>query len=65
MNSKRAFKEYMPERNCCLDTDIEEMKMLRQLAVDNYRVFYIVKQDKVLVTNVLYGASDIESRLQG
>lgn len=55
----------MPERNCCLDTDVEGLKKLRQMSVDNYRVFYIIGQDKVLVTNVLYTASDIESRLQG
>ena len=57
--------EYMPERSCCLDTEVEGLRDLRQLPVDNYRVFYIIRQDKVIVTNVLYAASDIESRLQG
>ncbi len=33
------------------------------MPVDHYSVFYIIRQDKVIVTNVLYSASDVESRL--
>lgn len=55
--------EYMPERNCCLDTEVERLKYLRRMVVDNYCIFYIIRQDKVTVTRVLYSASDIESRL--
>lgn len=36
---------------------------LRRMLVDNFSVFYVVQGDKVIVTNVLYSASDIESRL--
>lgn len=32
---------------------------------DNYSVFYIINEDKVIVTDVLYSASDIEERLKG
>jgi len=34
------------------------------MPVDNYSVFYVIKNDRVLVTNVLYSASDISKRLK-
>lgn len=37
---------------------------MRRMPVDNYSVFYVVQEDKVIVTNVLYSASDIEKKLQ-
>lgn len=33
------------------------------MIVDNYSVFYTIRADKVIITNVLYTASDIEARL--
>ena len=36
---------------------------LRRMPVDNYSVFFVVRGDKVVVTNVLYSASDIGKRL--
>lgn len=36
---------------------------LRRMLVDNYSVFYTVQEDSVVVTKVLYSASDIERRL--
>lgn len=36
---------------------------LRQLSVDNYSVFYVVKEKRVIVARVLYSASDISRRL--
>ena len=38
---------------------------LRRMLVDNYSVFYTICADKVIVTDVLYTASDIEARLCG
>lgn len=32
---------------------------------DNYSVFFVIKEDRVIVTDVLYSASDINSRLKG
>ena len=40
-------------------------KEMRRLLVDNYSVFFVIQGDKVIVTDVLYSASDIESRLKG
>ena len=34
------------------------------MLVDNYSVFYVVRERAVIVTNVLYSASDIERRLK-
>ena len=37
---------------------------LRRMVVDNYSVFYVIQEESVIVTNVLYSASDIEYRLK-
>ena len=47
-----------------LDTMAERIR-IRRLLVDNYSVFFVIQGDKVIVTDVLYSASDIESRLKG
>jgi toxin ParE1/3/4 len=35
------------------------------MLVDNYSVFYTIHDERVIVTDVLYTASDIEARLRG
>ena len=55
----------MPERIKLMESEPERTRGLRRLIVDNYAVFFIIADDVVIVTNVLYGASDIESRLRG
>lgn len=35
-----------------------------QIVIDNYLVCYIVDPDKVTVTDVLYGASNVHARLK-
>ena len=37
---------------------------LRRLLVDNYSVFYVIREKQVIVTSVLYSASNIEQRLK-
>ena len=54
-----------PERFRIMDSEPEHSKQMRRMLVDNYSVFYIIQADKVVVTNVLYSASDIEARLKG
>lgn len=34
------------------------------MPVDNYSVFYVIDEGNVIVTNILYSASDIEGRLR-
>lgn len=35
------------------------------MLVDNYSVFYTIRDERVIVTDVLYMAADIEVRLRG
>ena len=37
---------------------------VRRMVIDKYSVFYIIIDNVVKVTNVLYSASDIETRLK-
>ncbi|MDD7020533.1 MAG: type II toxin-antitoxin system RelE/ParE family toxin [Hornefia butyriciproducens] len=57
--------DQMPERIRLMEREPERTRGLRRLIVDNYAVFFIIADDVVIVTNVLYGASDIENRLRG
>ena len=52
-----------PERVRVMESEPEHTMGLRQLAIDNYSVFYIVKEEQVIVARVLYSASDISRRL--
>ena len=52
-----------PERVRLMESGPERKMELRQLAVDNYSVFYVIESGKVIVTRVLYSASNIEKRL--
>ena len=56
--------DLMPERFRIMDSEPEHLRKLRRMLVDNYSVFYVIETDKVIVTNVLYSASDIEKRLK-
>ena len=47
-----------------MDFEPERQAGLRRLLVDNYSVFYVIREQRVIVTNVLYSASDIEQRLK-
>lgn len=57
--------DQMPEHIKLMESEPERTRGLRRLIVDNYAVFFIIADDVVIVTNVLYGASDIENRLRG
>ncbi len=54
----------LPERIRIMDSDFGQKSGLRQLLIDNYVVLYYIEGDEVTITDVLYGASDIESRLR-
>ena len=57
--------ETLAERIRIMESEPERSKEMRRLLVDNYSVFFVIQGDKVIVTDVLYSASDIESRLKG
>lgn len=52
-----------PERVKIMDSEPEHSMGLRQLVIDNYSAFYYIDGDKVIVTRLLYSASDISKRL--
>ena len=54
-----------PQRYRIMDSEPEKQMELRRMIVDNYSVFYTIHADKVIITDVLYTASDIEVRLRG
>ena len=54
-----------PQRYRIMDSETEKQIELRRMIVDNYSVFYTIRVDKVIVTDVLYTASDVEVRLRG
>ncbi len=54
-----------PERFKIMESEPEKRMELRRMLVDNYSIFYTIREDKVIVTDVLYTASDIEARLRG
>lgn len=54
-----------PQRYRIMDSEPEKRIELRRMLVDNYSVFYTIRDNKVIVTDVLYTASDIEARLRG
>lgn len=54
-----------PQRYRIMNSEPEKQMELRRMLVDNYFVFYTIRADKVIVTDVLYTASDIEARLRG
>ena len=56
--------DMMPERFKIMESEPEHSRELRRMLVDNYSIFYVIRSDKVIVTNVLYSASDIGKRLR-
>lgn len=54
----------LPERFRVMDSEPEHSRSLRRMLVDNYSVFYVIKEDSVIVTDVLYTPSDVEQKLK-
>lgn len=57
--------ETFPERYAVVNFEPERRAGLRRLLVDHYSVFYVIREKQVIVTTVLYSASNIEQRLKG
>ena len=53
-----------PERVKLMETEEERVLGLRQMPVDNFSVFFHIREERVIITNVLYSASDIAKRLR-
>ncbi|NYB75600.1 type II toxin-antitoxin system RelE/ParE family toxin [Sedimentibacter hydroxybenzoicus DSM 7310] len=54
---------FFPERIKVMESEPEVYMELRQIKIDNYSAFYIIRDNKVIVTRVLYGSSDISKKL--
>lgn len=52
-----------PERVKLMESGPEKIMGLRQLVIDSYSAFYVIKDTDVIVTRVLYSAMDISRRL--
>lgn len=52
-----------PERIKIMEAEPEHTMGLRQITIDNYSAFYVIQENRVIVTRVLYSASDISIRL--
>jgi plasmid stabilization system protein ParE len=52
-----------PERVKLMESEQERSLGLRQIPVDNFSVFFHIREERVIITNVLYSASDISKRL--
>ena len=56
--------DILPERFREIGSEFGRAEKLRRMVVDNYSVFYVIQEESVIVTDVLYSASDIEYRLK-
>ena len=54
-----------PQKVRLMESEKERTMGLRQLVVDNYSVFYVIENERVIVMRVLYSVSDIGIRLKG
>lgn len=52
-----------PEKVRLMESEPERAMGLRQLVIDKYSAFYVIKDMKVIVIRVLYSAMDISKRL--
>lgn len=55
--------ETFPERYHVLEYEKAYLRRMRMMPIDNYAIIYIVRDNRVIVTNILYGASDIRIKL--
>lgn len=53
----------LPERYPIFDCEPENSRKIHKMVVDNYLICYVIERDSVTVISVLYGASDIHSKL--
>ena len=52
--------DILPERFREIGLEFGCAEKLRRMVVDNYSVFYVIQEERVIVTNVRYSASGIE-----
>lgn len=55
--------QFFPRRYVLFDVEPEHSYGLRKMVIDNYLVCYIVDEKNVVITDVIYGASNVHSKL--
>ena len=55
--------DILPERCKIMTAQPWHDRKVRKLLADNYSIFYIIKDDEVIVIDILYSRSDIEKHL--
>ena len=60
---ENAMGQYNRIAEAIEGSEPERIMGLRQLVIDNYSAFYVIKDMEVIVTRVLYSAMDISRRL--
>lgn len=53
----------LPERYPIFDCEPERNRKIHKLVVDNYLICYVIDDVSVIVTSVLYSASDVHKKL--
>lgn len=53
-----------PKKVRLMESEKERAMGLRQLVVDNYSVFFVIRNERVIVMRILYSASHIGIRLE-
>ena len=53
-----------PKKARLMESEKERAMGLRQLVVDNYSVFFVIRNESVIVMRILYSASHIGIRLE-
>jgi len=56
--------EIFPARYNIIEFEPARSRCMRLMPIDNFAVIYIVVEEKVIVTNIFYGASDLYSKLR-
>ena len=56
--------DIFPQKFRILESEPEKQKELRRMPIDNFSIFYVIKNNKVIVTSVLYSASNIQIKLK-
>ena len=56
--------KYMPYRYSILE-DAKSNLPYRKIIIDNYVIIFLVEENRVIVTNIFYGASNFIEKLKG
>lgn len=56
--------DIFPEKFRILESEPEKRRKIRRMPIDNYSIFYVIRDDKVIITSVLYSASNILEKLK-